>query len=309
MSGTRDWVTMAKRRRYDFLDEDFLARLERIRLAGKHVSARQLHGARRSRRVGDGLEFADHRAYCPGDDMRFVDWPYYARMEKLLLRLFHEHSESDVGILLDVSASMAPGGAMGKFDFARRAAAALTYVAMGNFERVWIVPFADEAAKPLRAGRNRAQIFRVLDFLAELSPGGTTRLGHCVKQFVRGHPQPGTLLIISDLLDCQEDLSDALARLGQSGCDVTMLHLYSQADADPQLSGSTVLQQAESDERLSLEITKDLLARYRDSWREFRTACERTCLARGVTYVPVDTDSPFERLVLFTLRQAGVLAG
>ena len=300
---------MAKRRRYEFLDEGFLARLERLRLAGKHVSARQLHGARRSRRVGDGLEFADHRPYSRGDDVRFIDWPYYARMEKLLLRMFHEHSESDVGILLDVSGSMAPGGAMAKFHFARRSAAALAYVAMGSFERVTIVPFAEELSGPLRTGRNRAQIFDVLDFLAGLAPGGRTRLGHCARRFVRRHPQPGTLLILSDLLDCADELSDGLARLRQTGCDVTMLHLYSPGDADPQLAGPILLQQAETAQRMSLHVTDDVLGSYRAGWRQFSAACERTCLARGVTYVAVNTDSPFERLILSSLRQAGVLAG
>ena len=132
---------MAKRNRHEFFDEGFLARLERLHLAGKHVAARERGGSRRSRRVGDGLEFADHRAYAPGDDVRFIDWPYYARMEKLLLRLFHEHSESEVGILLDASGSMAPAGSREKFHYALRAAAALTFVAMGGLERVVIVPF------------------------------------------------------------------------------------------------------------------------------------------------------------------------
>ncbi|MCK4601697.1 MAG: DUF58 domain-containing protein, partial [Phycisphaerae bacterium] len=122
---------MAKKRTYEFFDEAFLARLERLHLIAKRMAARGPSGPRRSRRLGDGLEFADHRAYAPGDDIRFIDWPYYARMERLLLRLFHEHSESDVAILFDASASMAPGGVMEKFDYARRAAAALAYVAMG----------------------------------------------------------------------------------------------------------------------------------------------------------------------------------
>ena len=66
-------------------DEEFLAGLRRLHLIAKHVSARGGAGRRRSRRMGDGLEFADHRAYAPGDDIRFIDWPYFARMEKLLL--------------------------------------------------------------------------------------------------------------------------------------------------------------------------------------------------------------------------------
>ncbi|RPI63335.1 MAG: DUF58 domain-containing protein, partial [Planctomycetaceae bacterium] len=83
---------MTKRSRHAFVDERFLARLERLALIAKRLAAQGV-GPRRSRRLGDGLEFADHRDYSPGDDPRFIDWPYYARMEKLLLRLFHEHGE------------------------------------------------------------------------------------------------------------------------------------------------------------------------------------------------------------------------
>jgi len=83
--------------------------------AGGALAARGSAGQRRSRRLGDGLEFADHRDYSAGDDVRFIDWPYYARMEKLLLRLFHEHSEGQITNRLDSSAPLAPGGQPAEF--------------------------------------------------------------------------------------------------------------------------------------------------------------------------------------------------
>ncbi|HUU59021.1 MAG TPA: DUF58 domain-containing protein [Phycisphaerae bacterium] len=298
-----------RRTRYDFFDEDFLPRLERLHLAGKHLATRERHGVRRARRIGDGLEFADHRAYAPGDDVRFIDWAYYARMEKLLLRLFHEHSESDVGVLLDVSGSMGTGGSMEKFDYARRCAAALAYVAMGGFERVVVAPFAEDLGAVLRTGRNRAQIFDVLDSLGGLSPGGRTHFGPCLGQFAQRYPEVGTVLILSDLLDCEADLSAGLGRLRLTGCDVTAIHLYGPTDADPRVAGPVVLEQSESGRRCSLDVTEEVLRSYRERWREFCGACERTCLGRGVPYVGVSTDMAFERLVLFALRQAGVLTG
>jgi uncharacterized protein (DUF58 family) len=295
--------------RYEFFDEGFLSRLERLHLAGKHARARRRPGRRRSRRVGDGLEFADHRAYVPGDDARFIDWPYYARMERLLLRLFHEHSESDVGVLLDVSASMAPGGSREKFNYARRCAAALAYLAMGNLEWVRLMPFADRLLPAFRTGRSRREIFALLDFLAGLVPGGLTDLGVCARRLAAEAGDLGALLVVSDLLDCQDALADALARLRATTEQVVVLHVYSPADAAPELGGPVLLEQAESRRRRPVEATDDLLAAYRRAWRAFRTACERTCLGRGVTYVAVPTDRSFERLVLTTLRRAGVLAG
>ncbi len=278
-------------------------------MIAKRLSARDAGGARRSRRIGDGLEFADHRSYMDGDDIRFIDWAYYARMEKLLLRLFHERSESDVIIMLDVSASMAPGGEMDKFDYALRAAAALAFVAMGGLERVIVQPFSEDLADPLRTGRNRGQIIEVLEFLAELAPGGLTKLDRCADRLARGLDAPASVLVISDLLDCGDDLSDAIVRLKARGCDVTVLHVYSLLDADPALAGPVILEQAETGQNMPVDVTDDVLASYRQRWREMCDALARTAAGRGATYVAAPSDVPFEQLVMRTLRQAGVLAG
>ncbi|HUS47246.1 MAG TPA: DUF58 domain-containing protein [Phycisphaerae bacterium] len=300
---------MATRPWTDFFDEEFLSRLERLRLVAKYATSRSRAGARRTRRVGDGLEFADHRAYAPGDDPRFIDWPYFARMERLLLRLFHEHSEADVGILLDCSASMAPGGRTEKFNSARRAAAALAYVAMAGGERVTMAAFADELRPTIRTARSRGQIFRLLDRLAELRPGGPTKLLACVEQFVRRREPVSTALLISDLLDCRDELGDALARLKSACSSVCVLHTYSPPDAAPSLAGPLLLEQAETRGRLGLNVSDDVLSRYRSRWRHFAELCRRTCMSRGALYVPAPTDVPMDRGILAALRQAGVLQG
>ena len=297
---------------WEFFDREFLARLEQLHLIAKRLSARPAAGRQRSRRMGDGLEFADHRAYAAGDDIRFIDWPYFARMEKLLLRMFHEHSEADVAILLDCSASMAPPGrASGpeKFQYARRAAAALAYVAMGSGQRVILQPFADRPGPRMHTGRNRAQVLEVLTFLRGLSAGGTTDLAGCAEQFARRAAAPAAVLIISDLLDCPRQLADALAQLRLAGHDVTVLHLLSPHDAEPQLAGPVLLRQAETGCEMNLHVSDELLESYRARWDEFTGGCRAACRAREATYVAARTDLPFEKLILHTLRAAGVLGG
>jgi uncharacterized protein (DUF58 family) len=314
----------------NLFDTDFLARLERLHLIAKRISGGAVGGTRRSRRLGDGLEFADHRDYAPGDDTRFIDWPYYARMEKLLIRLFHEHSESTVVVALDCSGSMAPGGISAKFNYARRTTAALTYVAMGALDRVALAAFGGDMdpRDPFHAGRNRGQIAGVLDYLRGLSAGGATHLAGSIKrlsQLVRGPrsagsvapgagESAGTILLISDLLDCSGDLEASLGQLQISdiagGRDVTVIHLFSPADArgDVFAKGPMVFQHAETDRRMSLWLTDEVLDAYRRKWGEFQDHCRRTCLSRGATYIPACTDIPFEQLILTTLKRAGVLA-
>jgi len=300
---------MLMRTRDDLFDDEFLGRLERLHLIAKRVASGGPAGARRSRRLGDGLEFADHRPYNPGDDVRFIDWPYFARMEKLLVRLFHEHSEAGVLILLDASASMAPGGDAEKFDYARRAAAAVAYVAMGSGEQVTLAPFAGDLRRRIRTGRNRMQIFKVLDFLAGLTPQGPTDLLGCAQKLARERRMSGTLVLIGDLLDCGEMLAESRRTLLRRAGELTVLHVYSPADAAPAPLGPVMLRHAETGGDLNVNVTDELLGAYRRRWAGFARACERECLARGATYVAAPTSIPFEKLVLEALRRAGVLAG
>ena len=307
----------------NLFDVDFLARLERLHLIAKRMSGSAVGGTRRSRRLGDGLEFADHRDYASGDDTRFIDWPYYARMEKLLIRLFHEHSESTVVVALDCSGSMAPGGSMAKFDYARRTAAALTYVAMGAMDRVVLAAFGGEtdASEPFHAGRNRGRIVGVLDYLRGLSAGGPTRLAGGIKrlsQLARGRrgggDSAGTILLISDLLDCSGDLDESLGQLQISDLsgrrDVTVIHLFSPVDEGSEVpaKGPMMFQHAETGRRMPLWLTDEMLDEYRGKWGEFKDHCRKTCLSRGATYIPACTDIPFDRLILTALRRAGILS-
>ncbi len=307
----------------NLFDADFLAGLERLHLIAKRASSGSMSGARRSRRLGDGLEFADHRDYTPGDDTRFIDWPYYARMEKLLIRLFHEHSESTVVIALDCSGSMAPGGDAAKFDYARRTAAALAYVAMGALDRVALSAIGGRAGVGdlFYAGRNRSRIIGVLDYLRQLPVGGRTDLVGDIKSLApllagRGGvgQSVGTILLISDLLDCRDDLDRALRELqicdASRSRDVSVIHLFSPQDAGYDLpqTGAMLLKHAETDKRLSLRLTDEVVDAYRAKWIEFQAHCRRTCLSRKASYIPARSDVPFEQLILATLKRAGILS-
>ena len=290
-------------------DQSFLARLDQLHLIAKRLAGGTSTGLRKSRRIGDGLEFADHRAYASGDDLRFIDWPYYARMEKLLLRMFHEHSEADVTIMLDTSASMATGSDCEKFNYARRVAAALAYVAMGSLERVILQPFGEQLGREMRTARNRSQVIGVLDFLSELNASGKTNLENCARQFAHRRRQPQTVLILSDLLDCSQQLPKALARLRIAGHEVTVLHLYAPQDASPAASGPVQLKDAEDGREMPLNITNEVLQSYHRSWEEFCSRCRAACIAREAIYISAVTTLPFEQLILQTLRKAGVLVG
>ncbi len=284
-------------------DEEFLRRLQRLHLTAKRISASSLAGGQRlGRRLGDGLEFADHRAYTPGDDIRFLDWPYFARMERLLIRLFHEHSESTVAILLDRSASM-DLGEVNKFDHARRTAAALAYVSMAGLDRVRIVPFSESLDEGILTGRNRGQVVQVLSFLEALAPAGRTNLLGCVREFLRRDRERGTVVIISDLLDVEEDLAAALLALRLARNAVVVLHVTDVRDAAPVATGPVRLVHAETGGQVSVNLTDSVAAEYARRWERFALTVEKMCIRGGASHVPAPTREPFERIVLRVLRR------
>ncbi|MCW5625407.1 MAG: DUF58 domain-containing protein [Burkholderiales bacterium] len=179
--------------------EGFLRRLEHLNLATRRPVAGHLRGAHRSRRTGSGMIFSDYRPYTPGDDLRNLDWGIYLRLDRLLLRLFEEEADLPVYVFLDASASMG-FGEPSKFEFARRVAAALAYLALLNHDRVSVVVWADGVAKELpgRRGRTQVAIFR---FLQGLEPSGATHLETAVKRYFGASRTRGLVLLLSDFLD------------------------------------------------------------------------------------------------------------
>ncbi|MHC4986845.1 MAG: DUF58 domain-containing protein, partial [Planctomycetota bacterium] len=187
--------------------------------------------------------------------------------------------------------------------------ASLAFVAVASLERVVIQPFDEDLHEPIRPARRAGAMGSVLGDLAGVEPGGATHLAESVRRFVLRQYHPTTVLIVSDLLDCIDDLPIALEHLRQAGCDTTVCHLVSAAEASPSRQGAVRLREAETGQLLDVEITAAVLDAYRDQWRAFVDLCRRTCVGHGAIYVGADSDVPLERFVLRTLRQAGVLVG
>jgi len=287
-------------------DRDFIARLERLHLIAGRLAGGSA-GQFRSGGLGDGLEFADHRNYSPGDDIRFLDWPCYARLEKMLVRLFHRHSEDDLAIMLDTSASMRPGGKTELFDYSRRVAAAITYIAMGSGSRVILLPFEDRPGRPVRSGRDRSKIFPLLENLSELVARGRTDLPGLAEWFDAGFNNVGWVVLVSDLWVPPGDLPKAFKRFASGGRELVVLHTHFSEDSDPSFGGHLYLEDAETAERMSVDVTGPLRDTYIHKWKQRCARIEKETLRRGGVYVQVPSHMPMEKLILESLQRAGVL--
>src|SRR5437667_728531 len=157
------------------LDPQFLARLEQLELVSRKIFLGLMKGERRSKRKGQSVEFADYRNYVKGDDLRFLDWNLYARLDRLFIRLFMEEEDLHFYVLIDNSLSM-DFGKPSKLQYAKQVAAALAFVGLVNMDRVVVEAFNERLTQSLPAVRGRRSLWRVLDFLNNLEPAGPSNL-------------------------------------------------------------------------------------------------------------------------------------
>ena len=289
----------------NLFDPAFLARLEYLRIVARRTFAGTAQGGRTGRRTGPGLEFAEHRAYTPGDDYRYIDWAAYGRLERLLLRLCQEEEDLAIYLLVDASASMATGRPA-KFDHARRLAAALAYVALASLDRVRIVAIDGGVRGHLEAGRGKTHIVAVLDFLRGLAAVGRTDLARAVDAFLPHARARGLVVLISDLLDpagCEKPL---LALHGR-GFDLWCLHVTDPADLAPPGLGNLAVADAETGDQIAVHLTDAIRTRLAAEAARFNEEVRAWCLARGIGYAEAPTSLAPDELVLDVLRSGGMV--
>src|SRR5262245_16564733 len=180
------------------LSTEFLRRLETLELVSKKIRAGRMKGDRLSKRKGRGSEFADFRPYSVGDDLRFLDWNLYGRLDKLFLRLFLEEEDLNVHLLIDTSRSMEFGNPP-KLRYAKQVAAALGFVGLVNLDRV-AVEAVGVAPVHSPIYRGRASLWRMMKFLDELQAAAAGDFSKSVRSFSLRASGRGVAVILSDFL-------------------------------------------------------------------------------------------------------------
>ena len=286
-------------------DEDFLRRLERLAVLVRRPVRGGLKGGRRSVKRGQSVEFADYRDYTLGDDLRQLDWNVYARLEKLLVKLFIEEEDLTVALLVDGSASMAHG-APDKLVFAKRAAAALGYVALAAEDRVVLASLAGRTSRRRAALRGSGRAFRLLAELSAIQPAaGPTDLVAACRHALAQVTGRGVIVLVSDLLD--PGAERALRDLAGTGSEVIVLHVLAPDEVTPTLEGDLRLVDAETG--ATVDVTLDLAARerYTDRVEAWRNELATLAAKRRIAYVPLTSDVALADLVFAELRRRRVV--
>lgn len=272
------------------IDRAFLEKLERLTIRWRKSFPGLVGGHNASRFAGPGQEFLDHRNFHPGDDLRAVNWRAYMRLDKMFLKMFQVEPRVPVRMLLDVSQSMTTGA---KFDYARRLAAALTYVALVRLDTMSIQPFRETLGDSIGCGGGRHQFAPVANFLRALQPGGKTRFFDMSRKFIAENPQRGLVIVISDFLD-DEDCLKPLQFLSDFGHELLLIQLWADEDRTPPWSGELALTQAETGEEMEISFDDAARADYTKAFDEYASQIQRLALRNGGRYAGIPTSMTVE---------------
>jgi uncharacterized protein (DUF58 family) len=290
-----------------FFDADFLKKLERLHLIAKRLDWAGAKGEHATARRGYSLEFSDYRRYQAGDDLRYVDWNIYRRLDRLLLKVFTAEEEMNIYLLLDTSRSMAfstpkGNGSAAKLNYAKKVAAALGYIGLKNLDRVGGAAFSSTLHAPLKLGRGRAQILRLFGFLNRLSCAGTTDLRTVIHKFTTLFPQQGLVVLVSDLFD-PAGWRAAAEELARKKYQVLIIHILEDEEIRPGILGDVALADVEGNRERRLFVDVELARRFEAELTSYFRDIESTCASFGIDYLRTTTAVPFDEFVLKSLRQ------
>ena len=286
-------------------DEAFLRQLERLLLLMKSPVRGGLKGGRRSVKRGQSVEFADYRDYTLGDDLRQLDWNVYARLERLFVKLFVEEEDVTATFLVDASASM-DAGHPPKLLFAKRAAAALGYIALASEDRVALSTLTGRVARRHASLRGSGRVFRLLSSLSAVSVAdGPTDLLAAARHAAAQLTGRGVLVLISDLLDPNADR--VVRELAGTSAELIVLHVLSPDELDPRLEGDLRLVDAESGDGVDVTVDVATLDAYKSRLASWQEGFAEVCAKRRASYVPVASDLPLTELIFAELRRRRVL--
>jgi len=278
-------------------DSAFLKKLEYLSLVSRRAFRGQLLANKRTRQVGSGIEFADHRNYHFGDDLRYLDWNVYARFGSELIRRFEEEKDLHVYFLLDCSKSMSAGNP-NKFDYARQVTAALSYVALADLDRVCIVAFADKLYQILPTIRGKQHILNLIRFLDSLETVGTTTdMATSMREFIGRRHHPGLVVVIGDFFD-PNGFRTGLDILRYRNYEPHIIQIHDKREADPTLLGDLQLHDMETGEFHEVTVSENMIRRYKKKFASFLDEIKRYGVDNGLNCMISSTAVPFDEMIL-----------
>lgn len=288
------------------LDATTLARLQGLKLRARALMDGVLSGLHKSPHHGQSIEFAEHKEYAPGDELRHLDWKAFGKFDKYYVKRFEHETNLRALLVVDASGSMAYGsGALSKLDVARTLAGALGYLLVRQQDAAGLAVLQGEhlGVVPPRAAANHVNA--LLDELERLEPKGTTDLASAVGHIVEKLPRRGLVVFFSDLFDDHEDALKRILALKAQRHDVAVFQLVDPFELTFPFDDPTLFLSMEDDRRIEVN-PREIKESYLEEFNAFLAQTRDACTAADVDYELVRTDEPLDQvLVRFLARREG----
>ncbi len=285
------------------IDAETLAALPSMELRARTIVDGYYSGQHRSPYRGASVEFADHRQYTHGDELRHLDWRLYARSDRFFVKQFEAETNLALYLVVDASASMNyPERGVRKLDCASYLAAALGYLAFRQRDAVGLTVLDDAIRDKLPPRTRRGHLQAVFDRLEATEAGGETALGDVLTQFGATLPRRGLVVLLSDLLDDSEHVLRALSILRRRGNDVIVLQVLDRSELELDLHGPYVLEDLETGERLATD-TDAVREEYHSAIRRHVNGLHDGCVRHGIDHELIVTDMPLGRALIAYLAR------
>ena len=275
-----------------FIDPKALAKIDSLELLARTVVEGFINGLHRSPNLGASMDFAEHRAYMPGDDLRRIDWRLFGRSDRYFVKEFEADTNTNLLLLLDTSASMGFGsGAISKLQYAKYLASCLGYFSSRQRDRVGLVTFANAIVDYVPPAAKHLPI--VLQTIARATPTGQGSLDAPLRQIAEHARRRQIVVIISDLYDEPEQVVRAVARLRNRGNDLIVLQVLDPAELDLPFDDAANFEDMETGEAIPV-VPSLLRDQYRTLMREHTATLARLMREERIDYALFNTSQPLD---------------
>ena len=278
----------------DFLDPGSVAQLERLQVVARKIVEGFLRGLHRSAARGSSIEYAEHRPYVPGDDLKHLDWRSYARTDRFYLKQFEDETTLRATLVLDASASMGfSSEGITKLRYASCLAAAMAYLLLGQRDAIGLA-LAGEALRhhipPRASAENLAGIYSAME---KARPEGRTDLAKVLTQLSERVEPKSLVILISDLLDDERNILSGISQLRHRGGEVIVLQVLDPAERELPFSSWMVLRDIEDPSTEVRLDARQMAELYRENFSGHQDAIRKGCSAAEVDYLCLETSTPF----------------
>jgi uncharacterized protein (DUF58 family) len=282
---------------FELLDPSVITKAEKLGLCARFIVEGYMAGEHKSPYRGFAVEFAQHREYTPGDDIRHIDWKVLGKTDRYYVKQYEQETNFIAHILLDASESMKyASGKISKFDYGKVMVACLAYLILAQRDAVSLVIFDSELKKYVPRSDSRSSLVNILNQLVSYNPVGKTDIPTILHQMANQIQKKGLIILISDLFDDESKILEGLQHLRFCGHEVLVFHILDPYEIEFPFRGLVEFDGLEAIPKI-LTRPNEIRKSYLEQFNEFRRRIQEGCERNQFHYQLVNTSQPFDEIL------------